>query len=95
MGVLEAVCLTVVLLLALYGAARFMTWAVWRVLRPSVPDMLLVVTVDERDAELQLRYAKASAERIGVPLAVRTAHPSEELAETVKRLVGEEWTGKR
>ncbi len=90
MGLLEVVCLTVVLLLSLYGAACVVTWAVWRVTRPANTSLMLLAAVDEDAAEWQVRFALETAGKTGLPLWVVGDTMSEETTAMVCRLCGAE-----
>ena len=92
MTVSEGIVLCAVLLLALYGCARFTMDSVKRLLRPHEPHVQLVVTLHKtQDLEQQVRYAKVLADECRIPLSTDTTALDEEGMRLVSVLLSENY----
>lgn len=89
MGVAEKTALCIVLLLALYGFARGMMTLAERLLRPSRPNVsVLLILNDREDLEQQIRYGKWLSKEWRVPLCTQGTVSTEESEKIVRVLLG-------
>ncbi len=88
MGVMEAISLCTVLLLALYGCAQAVTRVVQRLLRPTRPSLSLTVSLQKgEDAEQQIRFAKWLSKEWSIPIRIEDGALDEETRTIVRFLM--------